>query len=207
MMRGSFFSLSDLWRASCRAERKRSEASGLTRARRLALLLLLSGLFLSATASDSLRTLHAGLCFKKMAGFYWLNGISADYSSSSLLNNRLHTGINVTSSLLGSSLASHAIPVHFFELYGQLHFRSAKPLRPVAGLNAGLASAKFRNSIYDNLPDKQMLLSPEFGLFYQMNKPFAISASFGYNLLTGSGTRGLGLVYPLFFQFRVLHRM
>jgi hypothetical protein len=34
-----------------------------------------------------------------------------------------------------------------------------------------------------------------------------VTASLGYNVITGNGSKGLGVVYPLFFQVRLLYNI
>lgn len=152
---------------------------------------------------SSSSTFHAGLCVRKMTGFYWLNGFSIEHQPHAFAG-RMHFGLNLASSVLGSAFMSKAIPVYCYELYGQFSFRRKRRFQPYAGLNGGLAYADHGPSFGDHLTSVQPLLSVEPGFRIAPVPGFNVTASVGYNFFTGNGVRGLGTIYPLYLQLRLL---
>ena len=148
---------------------------------------------------------QAGLCLKKFAGFYWMNGLSVSYHLKGSPWSHLRTGAVLSSSRFGSAFTSNAILVHALECFAHYSFRDGKQLQPFLGLNIGYAHANYGSDKYKSLPNSQALLSPETGLYLRSKYPLSIAASLGYNLITGDGTKNLGLIYPVFFQFRFLY--
>ena len=46
-----------------------------------------------------------------------------------------------------------------------------------------------------------MLVSMEGGLQFDTPYPLKFNTSFGYNVVTGDGIKGLGTLFPFFYQF------
>lgn len=166
------------------------------------LCLLLPARFLTQT--DDAWSFKAGLLGKKMYGFYWCNGVTAEFQSTVLLSNRLLTGVNFSSSSLGTAFGSNALPLHLSEVYAQWLWRNDRKFRVNAGINTGWAFTDYGHVKYSDIPSNQPLLSLEGGISYVFTQPLSFSCSLGYNLLTGNGKRYLGLVYPLYFNFKLL---
>jgi hypothetical protein len=159
-------------------------------------------------AGDSTHVkISAGLCVKKMAGFYWMNGLSADINHEKILKGKINLGMTLSSSSLGSAFLSNAIPVHAVELYAQKNFRPEKYLHPYAGLNAGFAFADFGSREFGNISGKTALLSVEGGIRYTFTLPFEVAAGMGYNVISGTGEKGPGFIYPVYFTGRILYRI
>jgi len=170
----------------------------------IALTLLLS-MLLKAGDSTSVKP-QAGLCFKKMVGFYWMNGFTVDLSSSKILKEKINVGMNLASSSLGSALGSNAIPVHAVEVYIHKVFMEEKRFRPATGINLGYARANYGSNEFSNIPSSTILLSAEGGLLYEFVFPLRLNLSVGYNFISGNGLKGAGFIYPVFFQMKTLYR-
>jgi hypothetical protein len=150
--------------------------------------------------------MHVGLCFKKFNGFYWCNGITLVINES-MFNAPVAYGVNFTTSYLGSAMLNDALPLNIFEMFAQYRFNSKKNFQPFAGILFGGAFSNYKDPAFKHLQQAQTIFSPEFGLSYHLKIPVNVSASFGYNLITGDGKRGLGLVYPLFGQIKIAYRL
>ena len=156
---------------------------------------------------DTVRsTFEAGIRCKKFTGFYWENGISAEYKSSKLLDNKLGLGVNLTTSILGTALIKNAIPTMNFEVSALYYWKRTSDFLPFSRLNIGLATAHF-SSTYANITNRAPLLSVEFGCSYRFSPEFRLTVSGGINAITGNGTKGLGTVYPLFGQFSLFYKL
>jgi hypothetical protein len=145
-----------------------------------------------------------GFRTKKYVGFYYLNGFSGDISFKKVMDHKLHFGFNVATSLLGSGLASNAVTATEVEVSVSRFYRVHKRLQPLVRLNAGFANAHYRDEIFDDLPQNDMLLSFESGIAYtfpQKQNRMKILLSGGYNFISGNGITGLGTVYPVYGAF------
>jgi hypothetical protein len=175
------------------------------------IILILFPLFSAAQGESPTRmVIDGGASFKKYAGFYWMNGVSAEMRSEKFLKEKVSVGLNFQTSLLGSALASNAISTFETEVYLVKYFRRAKHLKPLLRLNTGIAFNSYGSAEFQSLPSSGMLLSLETGLRYQL--PFAerrsaLMLSGGYNFITGDGLSGLGTIYPLFARISVLYRL
>lgn len=159
----------------------------------------------SAFSQDSTFTISAGGRFKKYVGFYWQNGISAEFSSSKILNKKVSFALNVASSKLGTALIKNAIPTLEIELSAINYFRASKKVNPFIRLNAGIAAASFGDDRFDNVTNKSALLSVETGVKIKVYKSFDVLLGGGLNAITGNGFSNLGTVYPVYFQLSVMY--
>jgi hypothetical protein len=172
----------------------------------LVLLLVNAGTLLAQdTSSAKMPTIFAGLRFQKAIGFYWTNGISAEFKSPRIFKQTVSLGFNFVSSLFGSAIGSNAIPYSDFNLSATKYFRNEKPLKPLVRLNLGFARAYLDE--YYGIPERSATVSVEGGIAYDFKKPFRITASFGYNVITGNGMKGLGVLFPLYAQCSVFYRI
>jgi hypothetical protein len=170
-------------------------------------LILFFFVFLTTNAQsiDTSSHFSAGIRLKKYVGFYWVNGLSGEWHSPKLLNNKLHLGINIATSKLGSALYSNALTTWETELSLLYYFRKAKPLHPIARINIGLASAQLGSS-FSTLSSRTMLLSLETGCHYT-HKKYSYRLYGGYNLLTGNGISGLGTIYPIYAGVGIMYSL
>jgi hypothetical protein len=180
--------------------------------KKLILFALIIGLSQNLSANEGLpkHRLDAGIRSMKFVGFYWLNGLSAEYSSEKILDHKIQFGLNMVSSLAGSAFLTNAIPTTQFELSVIKHFRHGRSFQPLIRLNTGFAHANYRDAQFDNLPQNGMLLSTEFGLSYRlpfMQEKLSLKACLGYNIFSGNGITGLSTVFPVYSQFSVLYRL
>lgn len=173
---------------------------------KLVLVCLLLSSLLKAADSTHVR-INSGIFLKKMAGFYWLNGVTAEFKHERILHGKINFGISFCTSSLGSAFRSNAIPVHAVELFAQRVFRPGRYLHPYAGLNIGYAYANFRNTEYGNIPNKTALVSIEGGIRYRFKCPLEACAGVGYNLISGNGQKGPGFIYPVYFTGRILYNI
>lgn len=174
----------------------------------LALVFCESNLCKAQDSSSTKRSLlFAGLRFQKAVGFYWANGISAELSSAALLKQKISLGVNIVSSRLGSALASNAIPYTEINISAIKYFRGEKHFKPLVRLNVGYAHADFGSDEFADIPNRSALASLEAGAAYDLKLPLRISLTAGYNIITGNGMKGLGLIYPLYTQCSVFYRI
>ena len=145
-------------------------------------------------------TYKLGLKMQKVPNLYYENGLVMDYSSDNMMNSKLHLSAGFVSSRLGSAMGSNALKQEEYLLSAGLLFRQGKMLNPLLKLNTGLFMLDTEFEIFSDLPDRSMLLSLEFGLGIDLNGPFDVSTSVGYNLISGNGLEGPGTLYPIFLN-------
>jgi len=160
---------------------------------------------ISVFSQDSTFNFSTGARFKKYIGFYWQNGIAAEFNSDKLLKNKLSFGLNVVSSTLGTALINNAIPTLEIELSAIKYFRTEKKLKPFVRLNTGFAVANFGDDRFDNINNKSALLSIETGIKTKIYKSIELVTGGGLNLISGNGFSNLGTVYPTYFQLSLIY--
>jgi hypothetical protein len=151
--------------------------------------------------------LEGGIRCKKFTGFYWENGITAEFSSKKVLNQKISFGMNIVSSRFGSAFRSNAIPTLEVELSVIKYFRINKDFRPLLRLNFGYAHANYGSSIFNSIPSNSALVSIETGVSYSFFEKYRIIASGGYNIIAGNGLKGLGTIYPIYGQISFLFKI
>jgi hypothetical protein len=167
--------------------------------------------FLSANGQDTLSSrFELGIRTKKYVGFYLQSGFSGEFSFEKILHHKLQFGFNMVSSRLGSAMIGNAVPTVEAELSVIKHFRHDKDLQPLLRLNFGYAAADYGSDEFNDLPQSAAILSLETGLSYRF--PFAeknmrLTATGGYNIITGRGVSGLGTVYPLYGQLSLFYKL
>lgn len=158
---------------------------------------ILTQLFAFSQDSSNTIKIELGLRTKKYVGFYWVNGLSAEFSTHKISSGSLHLGLNITSSYLGSAFRSNAIPTLETELSLIKYFRYSKSLQPITRLNFGFAKAFYGND-FSSIPSKSIVLSIETGLRYRLKNYLFASLYGGYNVITGNGINGLATIYPIY---------
>lgn len=151
-------------------------------------------------------SIEIGIRTKKQVGFYWVNGLTAEWSTTKIASGSLHLGMNITSSILGSAFRSNAIPTLETELSLIKYFRYSKFLQPITRLNLGFAKA-FYGSGFSSIPSTGMLCSIETGFQYKINSLLSSSLYGGYNVFSGNGISGLSTIYPVYYGFGVKYRI
>lgn len=171
------------------------------------LIVILAGMLSTLSAQQPAKpSFNAGIRIQKSVGFYYINGLTAEMNSPRILNNRLTLGMNLLFSRLGSSFMNNGIGCHEIQLSAIRYFRPEKHFKPLFRLNTGIAWARYGSDVFGEIPRSSALLSLEPGMAYDFNKPVRLSLSLGYNMITGSGDKGYGLLWPLFVQFSGLYR-
>ncbi|MDD2798392.1 MAG: hypothetical protein PHV20_07330 [Bacteroidales bacterium] len=165
---------------------------------RLLIFFFLSGLLFHLNAQQSM--LDVGVRLQKTVNLYVENGFSVQYSHPHFLSDKLYVGASFVTSRLGTAYHSNAIPQDNYIVSASWLFRKNHLLRPFARLNSGYFSADYGDPIFDDLSQKSLLLSPEFGVTIQPHIPLKMSFSFGYNLIAGDGLSGPGTLFPLYLQ-------
>jgi hypothetical protein len=145
----------------------------------------------------------AGIRLQQTVNLYNENGVAVSYSNKRLKPDRLYFGFSYVTSRLGTAFHSNAIKQDNFLVSAGWYFQRKHIIRPFGRLNTGYFSADYGNKIFDFLPRKSLLLSADIGLCFETNLPLKISASLGYNFITGNGLSGPGTLYPLFYQLTV----
>lgn len=163
------------------------------------ILIILVILFTKITFSQDSTSIETeiGIRTKKQVGFYWVNGLTAEWSTPKIAMGSLHFGINITSSILGTAFRSNAIPTLETELSLIKYFRYRKSFQPITRLNLGYSKA-FYGEGFSNITSNSILCSIEAGFKYIIISTVSANIYGGYNILTGNGINGLGTIYPIY---------
>jgi hypothetical protein len=156
--------------------------------------------FSTGFVSAQERILDVGARFQKSVNLYHENGVSLAYSDPNVLSDRLYFGLAYVSSRFGSAIGSNALKQDNFLFSGTWYFRPDRLIRPLGRINIGYFTADYEADIFDDLPNKSLLLSLEGGLGLSFRSPLRASLTLGYNLITGNGVRGPGTIYPVYLQ-------
>lgn len=148
-----------------------------------------------------------GLRLQKTQKLYWENGLTLDFTSPKIANNRVHFGFSYVSSRLGSAMGTNAIKQDNFLINFGYHFRHQKKMQPFIRANTGYFYADYESDIFDVLPNSALLLSLDTGVSYKFNAPVTLNFSVGYNLNAGTGAAGPGTLYPVFYQLSVFYTL
>ena len=172
------------------------------------LILSLAALFsMEASAqSDKGAVMHAGIRIQKSVGFYYVNGLAFEWNSPEVLKGKLTYGLNLISSRAGSAFLNNGIACQELQLSAIRYFKPERAFKPLLRLNAGYAWAKYPSDAFNEIPNSSALASLEPGLAYDFKKPVRLSLSLGYNLISGTGDQGYGLLWPVYVQFSGLYR-
>jgi hypothetical protein len=141
-------------------------------------------------------TFEAGLRVQKTVDLYYENGISGQYH----LTKRITLGASYLSSRLGSAIGSNAIKQDNFLISGAWMFRPKKPLKPFLRANLGYFTADYESDTFKGLTNTSAMASMDAGLAYSFKSPVRLHLSLGYNAITGTGAKGAGTLYPVFYQ-------
>src|SRR5690606_20191027 len=68
-------------------------------------------------------------------------------------------------------------------------------------LNIGFFYSDYESEIFDELRNSSLLILPELVLSYRFLDKLKLQTSFGYNVLHGNGSNGVGTLYPFYFRF------
>jgi len=173
----------------------------------IALFLLTSVSFLNA--QDSIYTsIEFGIRSKKYTGFYWENGITAEFYSAKILGKLpLHSGFNLTTSSLGTAFNSNAISMTNFDIFLAYYFRKNKKLKPTTRLNLGYVHTNLGDYFEkQNFKNNSIVVGLEVGMSYQLPYQFRLMATGGMNLFTVNNKHNLGSsVYPVFGQISLIY--
>ncbi len=176
--------------------------------KKISFLLLI--VFLSNKSNAQMNEPHSiqiGIRMQKAAGFYWSNGITAEYTPKLFAENGLNFGMYIVSSKLGTAFNSNAIPVHEINLSAIKYFRNKHLFRPLVRLNLGYAQANYKSDLFNDIPNKSMISSLETGVSYRFNYPIQIGISGGYNFITGDGLSGLGTTFPFYAGINLQYKL
>lgn len=156
----------------------------------------------SLCASES--ELSLGIKLQKTHKLYYENGINVEYSSSAFLGNKFHSGFSYITSRLGSAFNSNALQQDIFLFHTSYSLLENSIVNPFIKFNAGIIKADYQSSVFDDIDNTMALTSIDLGFSYTPNLPLKAQASLGYNIITSDGTKGVGTVYPLYFNFLVM---
>jgi len=144
--------------------------------------------------------LDVGIRLQKTVNLYTENGFTAQYTNRALAHQRLYFGLSYVTSRLGTALNSNAIKQDNVLVTASYYFLPNRLIRPLVRVNAGYFKADLGSPIFADLPNSSPLASPEIGLCICPKGGLKVSASIGYNLITGDGVDGPGTLYPVFGQ-------
>lgn len=162
--------------------------------------ILMSLMAITQDSFGQTKVLDVGIRVQKAVNLYYENGLTAQYSSDALANERLYFGLSYVSSRLGTAISSNAIKQDNFLFSTSFLFRPTALLRPLLRTNIGYFISELEEEIFEDLPSNSLLFSSEAGICLDPDSPLKLSASLGYNLITGDGTEGPGTIYPVFIQ-------
>lgn len=148
------------------------------------------------TSFCQVHSFDAGVRLQKTIGLYYENGITAQYN----LTRRWVVGASYISSRFGSAIGSNAIRQDNLIVSGAYLFRPARSLKPFVRANAGYFNADYESDLFNDLTHSSAIASADAGLVYYLKNPLKINLSLGYNAITGTGTKGAGTLYPVFYQ-------
>jgi len=169
-------------------------------------LLLIVNVLVASSQSNQAYTLKAGIAMQQTQYLYNENGIGVDFSTSKLLNNKLHLKAEILSSRLGFGNGVNALKQENFILGAQYHFLSDKNLQILAGVNTGLFLVDYESVVFNVLPNSSLMFSVEAGVHYKIpNSPVSASLTVGYNLINGNGVNIPGSLFPVFYKLGVFY--
>lgn len=168
----------------------------------LSVLFVVAGWLLQAQETS---TLKGGIRLQKAQKLYWENGFAFDYSSTKILDSRMHFGASFASSRLGSAIGSNAVKQDNYLISAAYHFRPQKPLQPFARLNLGYFKADYESPIFNALPNSTFITAIDAGFSYEFKLPLTLELSAGYNLNAGTGVSGPGTLFPVYYQLSILY--
>jgi len=173
------------------------------------ILFIVSVLFLQAQNAGPkdgwLPELKGGFRIQKAQKLYWENGFAFDFTSPKIADRSIHLGVSYVTTRLGSAMSSNAIKQDNFLISPGYFFRHQKQFQPFTRLNLGYFHADYEYAIFDVLPNSAFLFSLDAGLSYEFKAPITLNLSAGYNLNSGTGTKGPGTLYPVFYQMSIYY--
>jgi hypothetical protein len=173
----------------------------------ITLFLLKSVSFLNA--QDSLYTsIEVGIRSEKYTGFYWENGITAEFYSAKITGKLpLRSGFNLTSSSLGTAFNSNAISMTNLDVFFAYYFRKNKKLKPTTRLNLGYVHTNLGDYFEkQNFKNNSMVVGLEVGMSYELPYQLRLLATGGMNLITVINKHNLGSsIYPVFGQISLIY--
>lgn len=146
-----------------------------------------------------------GLRMQKTHNLYFENGLTLDYCTPKILNNKLHLSFSYITSRLGTAFNSNAVKQDNYLLSTGYNFMNSKLINPIIQLNIGFFYSDMEYEIFQSLPHKSPLLSFETGIYVNPKYPYKAKATVGYNFITGDGVSGPGTLYPLFFELSIFY--
>ena len=171
--------------------------------------ILLLIIVFTGNAQDSLyKSIEIGIRAKKYTGFYWENGITAEFYSAQITGKLpIHAGFNLTFTDLGSAFHSNALSMTHCDVFTAYYFRKNQKLMPTTRLNIGYVHTNignyFESKDYHN---NAMVLGLEAGISYQLPYNLRVIATGGYNLFVGNDSKSLGSsIYPIFGQVSLVY--
>ena len=147
--------------------------------------------------------LDVGVRLQQTINLYNENGFSLAWSPAKKRHDKLYLGFSYVTSRIGSAFNSNAIKQDNILVSAAWMLRRNRIIRPFGRLNTGLFNASYGSKLFDDLPSKSLLLSPDLGISFETNMPLKISTSFGYNLVTGDGLSGPGTLFPAYYQLTI----
>lgn len=164
-------------------------------------------LFVCTASHLMSQTFKVGPAFQKTQSFYWENGLAAEYSSPTLLNNHLHLQMTFLSSSLGTALLyDNAVGQSQVDLGADWHFGPKKPLQFFAGLQTGYFKADYEEPIFDVIPQSSLLMAVHMGLNYDIH-PISVKLKAGYHLINGDGANVPGTLFPVYYQLAIFYNL
>jgi hypothetical protein len=144
--------------------------------------------------------LEVGIRLQKSVGLYYENGFTAHYTGEKLARQRLYVGLSYISSRLGTAIGTNALRQDNIFASATFLFWPKSLIRPLVRGNLGYFTADLGDKMFDDLPNRSLLVSGEGGLCLCPDFPLKLYTSIGYNLITGNGIKGPGTLYPVFVQ-------
>lgn len=169
------------------------------------LLSVITCMVTSSVAQEGDHSLTVGARLQKTHNLYWENGVSAEYTHSKLWDKRIIVGFHYCSSRFGSAIHSRAIKQDNYLVSLGLNIMKNTLFSPIVRVNGGYFHADIEEALFADLPKSSPLLSLEGGLQCKPKYPIGLTATLGYNLITGDGLNGPGTLYPLYTQLSIFY--
>lgn len=152
--------------------------------------------------------LKLGIRVQKTVKMYWENGISVQYSFKKLKPNQLYFGFDYVTSRIGTAFKSNAIKHDHFLLTGSWLFNKNKPYHLLTRFNVGYFYADLENDIFNKIPNKSFLLSPEIGFTYDLKPiPISLNMGAGFYIITAKNGYSPGTLQPLYYHFDIYFKI
>ena len=154
------------------------------------------------------QNLKLGVRLQKTHTLYHENGLSLQYNFPKIKPERFFVGFDFVSSRLGSAFKANAIKQASYIFSGSWFLFPKKQYHITTRLNMGYFYSNLESDIFDDLPNKAFLLSPEIGFTYNFKKePISLNVGSGFYIIRAKSGYSPGTLQPLYYHFDVYYTL